>query len=104
MSLHVALHVVFLFVMSALFSYGKRICYESHVHSYKIYLLFFPHFWFIIDASKFEDNQPTLDLLELKPTGIFSMIDEEISVPRGSDEGLLSKIFQKYSSHPNIQR
>jgi myosin heavy subunit len=32
------------------------------------------------------------------------MIDEEINVPRGSDEGLLSKIFQKHGSHPNIQR
>lgn len=53
---------------------------------------------------QFEDNQPTLDLLEMKQSGIFSMIDEEISVPRGSDEGLLSKIFQKHSTHPNIQR
>jgi myosin heavy chain 1/2/3/4/8/13/7B/15 len=40
----------------------------------------------------------------MKATGIFSMIDEEINVPRGSDEGLLSKIFQKHGSHPSIQR
>jgi myosin heavy subunit len=60
---------------------------------------FSPHLCF-----QFEDNQPTLDLLELKVTGIFSMIDEEISVPKGSDESLLSKIFQKHQSHRSLQR
>jgi myosin heavy subunit len=42
--------------------------------------------------------------LELKMTGIFSMIDEEISVPKGSDESLLSKIFHKHQAHRSLQR
>lgn len=32
------------------------------------------------------------------------MIDEEINVPKGSDESLLSKIFQKHQSHKSLQR
>ncbi len=32
------------------------------------------------------------------------MIDEEISVPKGSDESLLNKIFQKHSTHQCLQR
>ena len=58
-----------------------------------------------ISATTFADNQPTLDLLEMKVTGIFSMCDEEINVPRGSDDGMLQKIFQKHiGKHPNIIR
>lgn len=56
-----------------------------------------------ISSTAFQDNQPTLDLLEAKMTGVFSMIDEEINVPRGSDDGMLQKIFQKHNTkHPNM--
>jgi len=58
----------------------------------------------IIPGTAFVDNQPTLDLLEIKSTGVFSMIDEEINVPRGSDEGLLQKILTKHAKHPNCVR
>ena len=59
-----------------------------------------------IPSSTFVDNQVTLDLLELKSVGIFSMCDEEINVPRGSDEGFLQKILQKYGDgkHSNFVR
>jgi myosin heavy subunit len=59
-----------------------------------------------IPGTAFVDNQPTLDLLEAKMTGVFSMVDEEINVPRGSDEGLLQKILAKYADgkHPNLLR
>ena len=59
-----------------------------------------------IPSSTFVDNQPTLDLLELKGVGLFSMCDEEINVPRGSDEGFLQKILQKYGDgkHSNFMR
>ena len=42
--------------------------------------------------------------MEMKTTGIFSMIDEEIYVPRGSDEQLLSKIYQAHAKHPKLER
>ncbi len=59
-----------------------------------------------IPGTAFVDNQPTLDLLEAKVTGIFSMTDEEINVPRGSDEGLLQKVLAKHADgkHPNLIR
>ncbi len=55
-----------------------------------------------IPGSSFVDNQTTLDLLELKGTGVFSMIDEEINVPRGSDEGLLGKLLTKHKDHDHM--
>jgi myosin heavy subunit len=60
----------------------------------------------VIPGSSFVDNQATLDLLEAKATGVFSMLDEEISVPKGSDEGFLSKVFQRHgdNKHPNMIR
>jgi len=59
-----------------------------------------------IPGTAFVDNQPTLDLLEAKAVGIFSMIDEEINVPRGSDEGFLQKVLTKFADgkHPNCLR
>jgi myosin heavy subunit len=59
-----------------------------------------------IPGTAFVDNQPTLDLLELKSTGVFSMCDEELNVPRGSDEGFLTKVLQKHGDgkHPNMIR
>ncbi|CAE7875227.1 XI-F, partial [Symbiodinium sp. KB8] len=57
-----------------------------------------------VAAIQFKDNQPTLDLLEKKTTGIFAMIDEEISVPKGSDQGFLQKVIKAHSSHPNFSK
>jgi myosin heavy subunit len=52
----------------------------------------------------FVDNQPTLDLLEKKGTGIFSMVDEEINVPRGSDDGVLQKILKNHKDHKSLTK
>ena len=57
-----------------------------------------------ISGTSFVDNQPTLDMLELKATGIFSMCDEEISVPKGSDEGFLAKVLKAHGAHANLQK
>ena len=32
------------------------------------------------------------------------MIEEEINIPRGSDEGLLSKLYKVHGKHPNFKR
>ena len=50
-----------------------------------------------VEHITFTDNQACLDLLELKSTGIFAMIDEEINVPKGSDEGFKSKLLVKHA-------
>ena len=49
----------------------------------------------------FKDNQGCLDLIEHKKTGILSMIEEEIYVPRGSDDTLLEKLHAEHTkAHP----
>ena len=40
------------------------------------------------------DNQPVLDLIESKPKGILSMIDEELRMPNGSDKSFVEKMHQ----------
>ena len=57
-----------------------------------------------VDMIEFKDNQPTLDMLEAKSGGIFAMVDEEIAVPKGSDEGLVKKIIAKHEKHPNFAK
>lgn len=49
----------------------------------------------------FIDNQPVLDLITDKNGGILTILDEEIVVPKGSDQGFVDKMRQKHakSSH-----
>ena len=56
-----------------------------------------------VPDTDFKDNQPTLDLLEARNTGIFAFIDEEISVPRGSDNTFLNKLKSRWeNNHENF--
>ena len=57
-----------------------------------------------VSAIEFADNQPCLTLLEQKGMGVFSMIDEEINVPRGSDEGFLHKVIKRHAGHKNCEK
>lgn len=56
----------------------------------------------VVPATAFKDNRPTLNLLEEKAVGVFSMIDEEINVPRGSDENFLAKLRTKHGKHESF--
>ncbi len=55
-----------------------------------------------VGLIEFKDNMPTLELLESKGGGILAMIDEEISVPKGTDETMLKKMLVKHAKHPNF--
>ncbi|CAK9003657.1 Myosin-I heavy chain (Class VII unconventional myosin) (DdMVII) (DdM7) [Durusdinium trenchii] len=48
-----------------------------------------------LDVSKIDppDNSAVLKVLEAKGKGIFAVLDEENRLPRGSDEGFLSKVL-----------
>ena len=48
----------------------------------------------------YADNQACLDLLELKRTGVFAMLDEECVVPKGSDVSLLQKMADLHRKNP----
>ena len=55
------------------------------------------------DHVEFIDNQPVLDLIELKPKGILVVLDEEIKMPRGSDATFLSKINKHHGASPHFK-
>ncbi|XP_072471842.1 LOW QUALITY PROTEIN: unconventional myosin-VIIb [Notamacropus eugenii] len=46
----------------------------------------------------FNDNQPTLDLLALKPMNIISLMDEESKFPKGTDATMLQKMNHLHSN------
>ncbi|KAJ3151270.1 cytochrome c oxidase subunit 1 [Geranomyces variabilis] len=52
------------------------------------------------DKIEFSDNQMCLDLIEAKPAGILSLLDEETKFPKGTDESWLSKIDAAHAKQP----
>ena len=48
------------------------------------------------------DNQDVLNLIEKKPKGILVILDDEVSVPRGSDRGFYNKICKAHKSNPRF--
>jgi myosin heavy subunit len=50
------------------------------------------------------DNQPVLDLIEKKPKGILPMIDEELKVPKGTDQTLCDKMLEVHSQTKEFAR
>ncbi|PFH31306.1 myosin F [Besnoitia besnoiti] len=47
----------------------------------------------------FPDNADCVALLQDKPLGVFSMLDEECMVPAGKDRGFNNKVCQKHAGH-----
>jgi len=81
---------------------NEKLQFHFNEHIFKMEQTLYDAEKIVIPGSSFVDNQSTLDLLELKGTGVFSMIDEEISVPKGSDEGLLGKLLLKHKADPHM--
>jgi myosin heavy subunit len=50
-----------------------------------------------VEHVDFVDNQPCLDLIEMKQTGVLSMCDEEIRIPNGSDMNLLDRMDAQHA-------
>lgn len=81
---------------------NEKLQFHFNEHIFKMEQTLYAAEGITIPGSSFVDNQPTLDLLEARINGIFSMTDEEISVPKGSDDGLLTKILKNHVTHPNL--
>lgn len=60
--------------------------------------------WNNDEVLQYIDNSMALDLLETRHTGILSMIDEEINMPKGTDETLLNKVFKTHGKHENLKK
>ncbi|KAJ3033378.1 cytochrome c oxidase subunit 1 [Rhizophlyctis rosea] len=52
------------------------------------------------DKIAFQDNAQCLDLIEAKPTGVLSLLDEETKFPKGTDESWLQKMDTANAKHP----
>jgi myosin-7 len=50
------------------------------------------------------DNEDVLHLLESKPTGLFSLLDEELRLPQGSDVGFLKKVEKEHKGKSRFHR
>eukprot|EP01038_Epipyxis_sp_PR26KG_P006281 gene6281-8649_t len=85
---------------------NEKLQFHFNEHIFKMEQTLYASEGISIPGTAFVDNQPTLDLLEARTTGIFSMTDEEINVPKGSDDGLLQKILKNHgagtTAHPNM--
>ena len=56
-----------------------------------------------VSDVEFQNNDLILELLE-GFGGVLGQIDDEVSVPKGSDTGFLGKLNDKHGSHPNLKR
>jgi stress response protein SCP2 len=52
----------------------------------------------------FKDNQECLDLIEKKPIGILSFLDEECKFPKASDSTFLQKINTNFEKHAYYEK
>eukprot|EP01117_Protostelium_nocturnum_P014956 TRINITY_DN574_c0_g2_i1.p1 TRINITY_DN574_c0_g2~~TRINITY_DN574_c0_g2_i1.p1 ORF type:complete len:2184 (+),score=918.74 TRINITY_DN574_c0_g2_i1:142-6693(+) len=52
----------------------------------------------------FVDNQECIDLIEKKPIGIISLLDEECRFPKGTDITWLEKMHTNYAKHANYEK
>ncbi|KAJ3347351.1 cytochrome c oxidase subunit 1 [Entophlyctis luteolus] len=50
----------------------------------------------------YEDNQACLDLIEAKAVGILALLDEELKVPKGSEEAWLLKLEKRHEKQKHF--
>ncbi|KAJ4792755.1 myosin [Rhynchospora pubera] len=53
---------------------------------------------------EFIDNQDVLDLIEKKPIGIISLLDEACMFPKSTHETFSTKLFQSFRSHSRLEK
>ncbi|CAM9445505.1 unnamed protein product, partial [Choristocarpus tenellus] len=51
----------------------------------------------------FIDNQPVVDLIEKKPYGLMNLLDEEVKIPKGSDQAWLGKVKTNNQASPCLK-
>uniref|UniRef100_A0A0E0EXD1 Myosin motor domain-containing protein n=1 Tax=Oryza meridionalis TaxID=40149 RepID=A0A0E0EXD1_9ORYZ len=53
---------------------------------------------------EFVDNQDILDLIEKKPIGIVSLLDEACMLGKSTHETFAMKLFQNFKAHPRLEK
>jgi myosin heavy subunit len=57
-----------------------------------------------IDSVGFSDNEEVLVMLETPRTGVFGIINDELSVPRGTDESMLAKLVKRFDGDAHFKK
>eukprot|EP00913_Durusdinium_trenchii_P033034 g30925.t1 len=55
------------------------------------------------DFTDFPDNQGIIDLIQAKSMSIFTLLDEECRMPKGSDKSLVQKLWKQFDKHENFR-
>ncbi|EGC33935.1 hypothetical protein DICPUDRAFT_98394 [Dictyostelium purpureum] len=53
---------------------------------------------------EFQDNQECIDLIEKKPLGILSILDEESQFPKSTPDTLCTKLYQNHGKTKNFEK
>jgi len=57
-----------------------------------------------IDSVTFSDNVDVLAMLETPRTGLFAIINEELTVPKGNDDTMLAKIVKRFEGDSHFKK
>ncbi len=55
------------------------------------------------DFIEFPENKASIELIEARPAGILSLLDEQCLVPKGTDIGLAQNMYNKLGEHPRFK-
>ena len=51
-------------------------------------------------SIEYADNQPTIDLIDKSPMGLFQMLDSTCKMPKATDATFCSSVLEQHSKHP----
>ncbi len=55
------------------------------------------------DFIEFPENKAPIELIEARPTGILSLLDEQCLVPKGTDIGFAQNMYKRLGEHPRFK-
>jgi myosin heavy subunit len=90
---------------------NEKLQYYFNEHIFSIEQMLYTEEGIEVNRIDYDDNAKLLQILEMRSTGLFSMLDDEINVAGGTDAGYLSKVYNnhinnndtKYISKPPIK-
>jgi myosin heavy subunit len=82
---------------------NEKLQHHFNDHIFKVEQKFYASEGVSVSSVDFQNNEDTLMLLE-GAGGLLSLIDDEVSVPRGTDMTLLGKIKSKHDKHAHFAR
>jgi len=55
------------------------------------------------DFTDFPDNQDIIDMIQAKQSSIFTLLDEECRLPKGSDQAFVQKLWKTFDKNPRFK-